>query len=95
MHAHDGLAAGGQGEAIGMIEEMTRDVQVTVVAVRFQSLEAKQAVIRAGDQLGDLGGSHLDHPTVRRDDDDPGTRSVDVADAKVSFERFVPREISE
>jgi hypothetical protein len=32
---------------------------------------------------------------VRRDDDDPGTRSVDVADAKVSFERFVPREISE
>jgi hypothetical protein len=95
MHAHDGFATGSQGDAIGMIEAMTRDVQVAVVAVRFHSLETKQTIVHTGNQLGDLGGSHLDHPTVGRDDDDPGTRPVELPDAKVSFERFVLRKFSE
>jgi hypothetical protein len=95
MHAHDGFATGSQGEASGMIEAMTRDVQVTVVAVRFQSLEAKQTVIRTGNQLGDLGGSHLDHTAVGRDDDDPRIGPVDLPDAKVPAKHLVLRKFGE
>jgi hypothetical protein len=32
---------------------------------------------------------------VRRDDDDPRTRSVDLPDAKVSSKRFVLRKLGE
>jgi hypothetical protein len=68
---------------------VTRDVQIPVVAVGLQTLEAKKTVIRAGDQSGDLGSSNLDHTAVRGNDCHPRAGPVDMQDAKVSSMRFM------
>jgi hypothetical protein len=68
VNAQDNFATSRHREAIRMIESVAGNVQVTVAAVRFQALEAEQTVIRARNQRGDLGGSHLDQPAVGRED---------------------------
>jgi hypothetical protein len=78
-----------------MIEPVTRDVQIAIVAVGLQTLEAKKAVIRAGDQSGDLGSSNFDQTPVRGNDCYPGTGPVDLHDAKVSSMGFMSGKFRE
>ena len=95
VDAEDGLVTGCEGEAIRMIETMTGDVQGTAAAVGLQAFEAKQAVIRSGDQYGNLGGSHFDLSAVRGDDERRRTGSVDPDDSKVASRRLELRQLGE
>jgi len=83
MHAHDDVAARSHLEALGMIEAVTRDVQVPIPAIRFQALEAKKTVICACDQRGDLGGSLFDLAAMRREDDYAGAGALEPSHAKI------------
>ncbi|MDB6083244.1 MAG: hypothetical protein JWN43_1125 [Gammaproteobacteria bacterium] len=95
VHAHDDFTSGRHRKALGMIEAMTGDVQVPVVAEGFDPFEAKEAVIRGRNQAGNLGSSLLDHAAVGRDDRDLRSRSLDVSDSEVLSMRFVPRKFCE
>lgn len=95
MHADDNVAARRHGEALGMIEAVTGDVQVPIPAIRFEAFETKQAVIRTCDQRGDLGGSLFDLAAMGREDDCPGAGTLDPSDAKIPSLRLMLRKFPE
>src|SRR5690349_16281732 len=78
----------GEGYAVGVIEVVTRDVEVTIAAADLDAVEGEQAVVLARNEGRELRGADFDAAAVWRDDERARRRSLVHVDPVVLVERL-------
>src|SRR5689334_17602927 len=85
----------GEGYAVGVIEVVTRDVEVTIAAADLDAVEGEQAVVLARNEGRELRGADFDAAAVWRDDERARRRSLVHVDPVVLVERLTGLQVRE